>query len=127
MQYRQNVSLRQELFTTVGSVLVEASKYDRRWGIGSTKDDRMSWRYQSWQGDNWLGNILTETRDTLMKEVEFVLLMLIICVVFGRPYVKRFALCYRSVVCPVCLSFCVCPVCSVRALWPNGWMNQDEI
>ena len=43
--------------------------------------------------------------------------------VFGRPFVKRFALCYRSVVCPVCLS---CPVCDVRALWPNGWTNQDE-
>jgi len=24
--------------------------------------------------------------------------------VFGRPFVKRFALCYRSVVCTVCLS-----------------------
>ena len=23
--------------------------------------------------------------------------------IFGRPFVKRFALCYRSVVCPVCL------------------------
>ena len=41
----------------------------------------------------------------------------------GRPFVKRFALCYRSVVCPVCLS---CPVCDVRALWPNGWTDQDE-
>jgi len=38
--------------------------------------------------------------------------------VFGRPFVKRFALCYRSV---VCLS-----VCNVRALWPNGWTDQDE-
>jgi len=47
--------------------------------------------------------------------------------VFGRPFVKRFALCYRSVVClscPVCLS--LCPVCDVRALWPNGWTDQDE-
>jgi len=26
------------------------------------------------------------------------------CVIFGQPFVKRFALCYRSVVCPVCLS-----------------------
>ena len=25
--------------------------------------------------------------------------------------------------CPVCLS---CPVCNVGALWPNGWMDQDE-
>jgi len=26
--------------------------------------------------------------------------------IFGRPFLKRFALCYRSVVCPVCLSVC---------------------
>ena len=44
--------------------------------------------------------------------------------VFGRPFVKRYALCYRSVVCPACLS--VLSVCDVRALWPNGWMDQDE-
>jgi len=42
---------------------------------------------------------------------------------FGRPFVKRFALCYRSVVCPVCP---VLSVCDVRALWPNGWTDQDE-
>ena len=41
--------------------------------------------------------------------------------IFGRPFVKRFAPCYRFVVLSVCLS-----VCSVRALWPNGWMDQDE-
>jgi len=40
-------------------------------------------------------------------------------VVFGRPFVKLFALCYRTVVCPV-LS-----VCDVGVLWPNGWMDQD--
>ena len=42
---------------------------------------------------------------------------------FGRPFEKRFALCYQTVVCPVlsCLS-----VCDVRALWPNGWTDQDE-
>jgi len=37
---------------------------------------------------------------------------------FWRPFVKRFALCYQSVVCHVCLS-----VCDVCVLWPNGWMN----
>jgi len=35
----------------------------------------------------------------------------------GRPFVKRFALCYRTV---------VCPVCDVGVLWPNGLMDQDE-
>jgi len=29
-----------------------------------------------------------------------------------------------SVRCLSCLS--VCPVCNVRALWPNGWTDQDE-
>ena len=41
--------------------------------------------------------------------------------VFRRPFVKRLALCYRTVV--LSLS---CPVCDVGALWPNGWMDQDE-
>ena len=40
--------------------------------------------------------------------------------VFGRLFVKRFALCYRSVVLS-CLS-----VCDVRALRPNGWTDEDE-
>ena len=40
--------------------------------------------------------------------------------IFGRPFVKRFALCYRTVVCLSCLS-----VTLVGVLWPNGWMDQD--
>ena len=42
--------------------------------------------------------------------------------IFGPPFVKRFAQCYRSVV----LSCLVLSVCNVRALWPNGWTDQDE-
>jgi len=43
-------------------------------------------------------------------------------VVFWRPFIKRFALCYRTVVLSVlfCLS-----VCNVGVVWPNGWMDQD--
>jgi len=33
-------------------------------------------------------------------------------------FVKRFALCYRTV-------GCRCPVCNVGVLWPNGCMDQD--
>jgi len=32
-------------------------------------------------------------------------------------FVKRFTLCYRTV---------VCPVCDIGELWPNGWTDQDE-
>jgi len=47
------------------------------------------------------------------------------CQIFGRPFVKRFALCYRTVLCPV-LSCPVCLVCDVGVLWPDGGMDQDE-
>ena len=43
--------------------------------------------------------------------------------IFGRPFVKRFALSYRTV---VCLSCPVCPVCNVGVLCPSGWVDQDE-
>ena len=42
--------------------------------------------------------------------------------VFGWPFVKRFALYYRTVVCLSVLS--VCPVCDVGMLWPNGWIKM---
>jgi len=36
---------------------------------------------------------------------------------FWQSFVKRFALCYRTV---------VLSVCDVVGMWPNGWMDQDE-
>ena len=39
----------------------------------------------------------------------------------GRPFIKRFALRYRTVVCLSCLS-----VCDVGVLWQNAWMDQDD-
>ena len=46
--------------------------------------------------------------------------------VFGRPLVKRFAMCYRTVVLSVCPVLFVCPVCNVGVLCQKGWMDQDE-
>jgi len=48
-----------------------------------------------------------------------------------RPFVKRFTLCYRTVLCPVCpvclscLTVCL-SVCDVGVLWPDGLTDQDE-
>jgi len=44
--------------------------------------------------------------------------------IFGRPFLKPFALCYRTVVCLSCLS--LSSVCDIGILWPNSWMDQDE-
>ena len=41
--------------------------------------------------------------------------------IFGRPFVKRFAICYQSVV-----GLSVLSVRNVGVLWPNGWIDQDE-
>jgi len=41
--------------------------------------------------------------------------------IFGRPFLKRFALCYQTVLCLSALS-----VCDVGVLCPNGCMDQDE-
>jgi len=46
--------------------------------------------------------------------------------VVGRPFVKRFALCYQTVVCPVCLSVCL-SVLSVTSAYCGqtvGWIKM---
>jgi len=43
--------------------------------------------------------------------------------VFGRPFVKRFAYAIGP---SSCLPCPVCTVCNVGVLWPNGWTDQDE-
>jgi len=52
-------------------------------------------------------------------------------IVFLATVWKQFILCYRNVVCPVCLSICLSVLCylsvnNVGVLWPNSWMDQDE-
>ena len=60
--------------------------------------------------------------DTTRKAINCATILL--QTVFGRPFVKRFALCYQTAVCLSVLS--VLTACNVRALWPNGWTDQDE-
>jgi len=45
-----------------------------------------------------------------------------VAVIFRRPFVKRFALRYRTIVCPVCPAL---SVCDVGVWWPNDWMDHD--
>ena len=65
------------------------------------------------------------TASLLLRSNIDLFIMVAWCCSVGRPFVKRFALCYRSVVCPVYLSVCL-SVCDVCALWLNGWADQDE-
>jgi len=64
---------------------------------------------------------ITVTMKLIYGTVLLMMFHTVIFNAFGRPFVKQFALCYRSVVCLSVLS-----VCDVGVLWPNGWTDQDE-
>lgn len=67
-KFTQNARLLNELFNTKGTTLVEASPYDTIWGIGLKEDDQRAHSRDTWLGTNWLGEILTELREDLIKQ-----------------------------------------------------------
>lgn len=64
-KFGQNSYLLQELLNTSGTTIVEASPEDRIWGIGLGENDPGARSRHSWQGLNWLGEVLTEVREHL--------------------------------------------------------------
>ena len=67
-KYSQNPMLLDLLSKTKGTTLVEASPYDRIWGIGLAEDDPKAQKRETWKGKNLLGEILTEVRKELCGE-----------------------------------------------------------
>jgi ribA/ribD-fused uncharacterized protein len=65
-KFTQNPELRQALLDTAGTQLVEASPFDRIWGIGLAAGDRRADDPSQWRGQNLLGKILTRVRDELL-------------------------------------------------------------
>ncbi len=55
--------LRQNLLDTKPKFLVEASPYDRVWGVGMGADDAARVGEDGWRGSNLLGKALMEVRD----------------------------------------------------------------
>ncbi|KAJ7669037.1 DUF1768-domain-containing protein [Mycena rosella] len=68
-KFRQNADLRAKLFATGETVLVEASPFDRIWGIGCSEKDAISRSGDKW-GLNLLGKALVEARRVLREEEE---------------------------------------------------------
>ena len=68
--YRANLEkfsgdLKQYLLETGDRELVEASPYDKIWGIGLAMDNKNLTDKTKWQGTNWLGETLMKVRETL--------------------------------------------------------------
>ena len=66
-KFTQNESLKEALLATAGTELVEASPYDKIWGIGLTADDPAAQNRDTWQGTNWLGEVLTQVREDILN------------------------------------------------------------
>jgi len=72
-KFSQNEHLLKTLLATEGTTLVEASPHDTIWGIGLRKNDPAALSRHSWQGLNWLGEVLTSVREYLKNsETQFV-------------------------------------------------------
>lgn len=67
-KFSQNPILKQELFKTRGTTLVESSPNDNIWGIGLHEEDKRVLKRENWLGKNLLGEILTIIRIELMHE-----------------------------------------------------------
>lgn len=66
-KFLQNENLMQFLLQTENKVLVEASPYDKIWGVGMSAEDEKINNPIEWKGQNLLGFALMEVRDELKR------------------------------------------------------------
>lgn len=69
-KFFQNEELRKFLISTKDHVLVEASPYDKIWGIGMSANDKNIENPLEWKGLNLLGFALMEVRDEIIRVCE---------------------------------------------------------
>lgn len=68
-KFSQNKELREAIVSEDCNLFVEASPYDKIWGIGLDVETAANTLEERWPGENLLGKILTEVRDFL-KQVD---------------------------------------------------------
>lgn len=63
-----NMELQDQMYATRGTLLVETSPSDVVWGIGLTEPEAIQVGVANWRGTNWLGQVLTEVRESIFGE-----------------------------------------------------------
>jgi len=66
-KFQQNKVLKSYLMKSGNRLIVEASPYDKYWGIGLNSYEARRIPMEEWPGKNWLGIVLMRVRDTLAE------------------------------------------------------------
>lgn len=66
-KFGQNPDIREFMLSTRDAILVEASPYDKIWGIGLDRETALKGTVEQWQGENLLGCALMDVRDWLRE------------------------------------------------------------
>ena len=64
-KFKQNPLLESKLVATGESVIVEANRFDSKYGIGLSLLDNDVWNPEKWRGDNRMGQALIDVRSQL--------------------------------------------------------------
>lgn len=68
LKFTQNKGFRDTLLKTKKYILVEASPFDKVWGIGMGVEDEGIEDSANWKGQNLLGKTITRVRDDILKD-----------------------------------------------------------
>jgi len=66
-KFTQDSYSHNRLIETGNATIVEASPYDKIWGIGMSKDDPRATNPAKWEGLNLLGKFLMKTREAIVN------------------------------------------------------------
>jgi len=69
LKFSQNEKLMNIMFEDCNLTLVEASPYDKIWGVGLHFDDNLILNQDNWRGENLLGVCIMRAREFISKEL----------------------------------------------------------
>jgi ribA/ribD-fused uncharacterized protein len=64
-KFASDDELKAKLFSTENTILVEASPFDKIWGIGMKAENPKAKKIKEWKGMNLLGRVLMQVREDL--------------------------------------------------------------